>query len=281
MLRLWSPGPVQGWLGVVMGLACLAPSGTVAAAADLVVPGVIPAVISEEMTETIPDVTTGANVASPRRFYVTGIVGSSFATLSDDLAGRYTDSSANGTLFTAGGALGMEFDRPFGAIRAEVEGRGRDSLEDSLAVTAIPLATGSGNWVAADSWSTMVNLWRDFSVTDAFDLYVGGGIGAGGSTYRVNGHYQLTGITPNFFFGGPDTAQSFAWQAGCGTKWAISERVELDLGYRFFALGATTTPVTRMEGSFWRGTEDIRHAFSAGEMLLSLRIYEPFRGLRR
>ena len=281
MLRLWSPGPVQGWLGVVMGLACLAPSGTVAAAADLVVPGVIPAVISEEMTETIPDVTTGANVASPRRFYVTGIVGSSFATLSDDLAGRYTDSSANGTLFTAGGALGMAFDRPFGAIRAEVEGRGRDSLEDSLAVTAIPLATGSGNWVAADSWSTMVNVWRDFSVTDAVDLYVGGGIGAGGSTYRVNGHYQLTGITPNFFFGGPDTAQSFAWQAGCGTKWALSERVELDLGYRFFALGATTTPVTRMEGSFWRGTEDIRHAFSAGEMLLSVRIYEPFRALRR
>ncbi len=277
MLRFGSPGPVHGWLGVVMGLVLIAPSGAVASDADLVVPEVIPEVIPE----AISGVNTGANVDSPRRFYVTGIVGSSFATLSDDLAGRYTGSSANGTLFTAGGALGMEFDRPFGAIRAEVEGRGRDSLEDSLAVTKIPLATGSGRWVAADSWSTMVNVWRDFSVTDEVDLYVGGGIGAGGSAYRVNGHYQLTGITPNFFFGGPDTAQSFAWQAGCGTKWAISERFELDLGYRFFALDATTTPVTRMEGSFWRGTEDIRHAFSAGEMLLSLRIYEPFRGLRR
>ncbi|NCA16398.1 MAG: hypothetical protein EBS90_05025, partial [Betaproteobacteria bacterium] len=220
MLRLWSPGPVQGWLGVVMGLAFLAPSGAVAADAELVVPEVIPGVIS---AETIPDVVTGADVASARRFYVTGIVGSSFATLTDDLAGRYTDSSANGTLFTAGGALGMAFDRPFGAIRAEVEGRGRDSLEDSLAVTAIPLATGTGTWVAADSWSTMVNVWRDFSVTDNVDLYVGGGIGAGGSTYAVNGHYQLTGIAPDFFFGGPDTAQGFAWQAGCGTKWALSE----------------------------------------------------------
>ena len=174
MLRFGSAGPVQGWLGVVMGLAFLAPSGAVAADADLVV--------SEVITEAISDVNTGANVDSPRRFYVTGIVGSSFATLSDDLAGRYTGSSANGTLFTAGGALGMEFDRPFGAIRAEVEGRGRDSLEDSLAVTKIPLATGSGRWVAADSWSTMVNVWRDFSVTDEVDLYVGGGIGAGGST---------------------------------------------------------------------------------------------------
>ena len=281
MLRFGPVGPVHGWLGVVMGLAFLAPSGAPASDADLVVPEVIPGVVSEEMTETIADVNTGADATSTRRFYVTGIVGSSFATLTDDLAGRYTDSNANGTLFTAGGALGMAFDRPFGAIRAEVEGRGRDSLEDSLAVTEIPLATGSGTWVAADSWSTMVNLWRDFSVTDDVDLYVGGGIGAGGSTYRVNGHYQLTGIRPNYFFGGPATAQSFAWQAGCGTKWAISERVELDFGYRFFALDATTTPVTRMEGSFWRGTEDIRHAFSAGEMLLSVRIYEPFRTWRR
>ena len=281
MLRFGPVGPVHGWLGVVMGLAFLAPSGAPASDADLVVPEVIPGVVSEEMTETIADVNTGADATSTRRFYVTGIVGSSFATLTDDLAGRYTDSNANGTLFTAGGALGMAFDRPFGAIRAEVEGRGRDSLEDSLAVTEIPLATGSGTWVAADSWSTMVNLWRDFSVTDDVDLYVGGGIGAGGSTYRVNGHYQLTGIRPNYFFGGPATAQSFAWQAGCGTKWAISERVELDFGYRFFALGATTTPVTRMEGSFFRGTEDIRHAFSAGEMLLSVRIYEPFRTWRR
>ena len=281
MLRFGPARPVHGWLGVVMGLAFLAPSGAPASDADLVVAEVIPGVISEEMTETIADVITGADATSTRRFYVTGIIGSSFATLTDDLAGRYTDSSANGTLFTAGGALGMAFDRPFGAIRAEVEGRGRDSLYDTLDVTAIPLATGSGRWGAADSWSTMVNVWRDFTVTDEVDLYVGGGIGAGGSTSRVNGHYQLTGIRPNFFFGGPDTAQSFAWQAGCGTKWAISERVELDFGYRFFALGATTTPVTRMEGSFFRGTEDIRHAFSAGEMLLSLRIYEPFRGLRR
>ena len=256
-----------------MGLLLLTHSGAVASDADLVVPEVI----SGEITETI----SSADVISPRRFYVTGIVGSSFATLTDDLAGRYTDSSASGTLFTAGGALGMAFDRPFGAIRAEVEGRGRDSLEDSLAVTEIPLATGSGTWGAADSWSTMVNLWRDFSVTDEVDLYLGGGIGAGGSTYRVNGHYQLTGIRPNYFFGGPDTAQSFAWQAGCGTKWAISERVEIDLGYRFFTLDATTTPVTRMEGPFFRGTEDIRHAFSASEMLLSVRIYEPFRTWRR
>lgn len=281
MLRLETAGAVPGWLGVVMGLAFLTPSGGVAANADLVVPAVISQEVTEEISETIPDVNTGADVPSARRFYVAGIVGSSFATLTDDLAGRYTGSNANGTLFTAGGALGMAFDRPFGAIRAEVEGRGRDSLEDSLAVTSIPLATGSGRWVAADSWSTMVNLWRDFSVTDDVDLYLGGGIGAGGSTYAVNGHYQLTGIAPDFFFGGPDTAQSFAWQAGCGTKWSISERVELDLGYRFFALGATTTPVTRMEGGFWRGTEDIRHAFSAGELLFSVRIYEPFRALRR
>ena len=265
MPRSGLTGPVHGWIGVLVGLVCLVP----------------PEVVASDGEGIVPEVITADDVASPRRFYVTGIVGSSFATLSDDLAGRYTGGSANGTLFTAGGALGMAFDRPFGAIRAEVEGRGRDSLHDTLDVTTIPLATGSGTWVAADSWSTTVNLWRDLSVTDDVDLYVGGGIGAGGSTSSTNGHYQLTGIAPDFFFGGPDTAQSFAWQAGCGAKWALSERIELDLGYRFFALGATTTPVTRMEGHLFRGTEDIRHSLTAGEMLFSLRIYEPFRALRR
>ena len=256
---------VHGWLGILVGFVFLNLRAVVASDADLI----DPAMIASE------------DVASSRRLYVTGIVGSSFATLTDDLAGRYTGGSPSGTLFTAGGAIGMAFDRPFGAIRAEVEGRGRDSLEDSLAVTSIPLATGSGRWVAADSWSTMVNLWRDLSVTDSIDLYGGGGIGAGGSTYSTNGYYQLTGIAPDHFFGGPDTAQSFAWQAGCGAKWALSERIEIDLGYRFFALGATTTPVTRMEGHFFRGTEDIRHSLTAGEMLFSVRIYEPFRALRR
>ena len=276
MLHPWSPGPVHGWLGVVMGLACLAPSGAVAAGADLVVPevipGVIPGVISEATTETIPDVISGADVASARRSYATGIVGSSFATLTDDLAGRYTDSSANGTLFTAGGALGMAFDRPFGAIRAEVEGRGRDSLEDSLAVTAIPLATGSGNWVAADSWSTMVNVWRDFEVSDRFGVYLGGGIGGGGYRVVFDGAFPVLDAT----LSGSTSVAGFAWQAGTGATWLVTERVALDLGYRWYAIDGGPAQITLSTPGF-SFSDSISTNFGANELLFTIRIYDPFR----
>ena len=72
-----------------------------------------------------------ATSASSRRFYLTGIIGASFATLTTggavDLEGdRYpTDGSINQTLFTAGGAAGMAFDRENGMLRAEFEGRPR------------------------------------------------------------------------------------------------------------------------------------------------------------
>ena len=68
-----------------------------------------------------------------RRFYITGIIGASFGTLQSGgvntegdffNTGRATDS-----LLTAGGAVGMAFDRTDGLLRLEVEGRGRDALQ--------------------------------------------------------------------------------------------------------------------------------------------------------
>jgi len=63
-------------------------------------------------------------------FYVSGIIGSSFATLTDSYHDDYagSDGSINGSLFTAGGAAGYGFDRENGRLRLEVEGRGRDVL---------------------------------------------------------------------------------------------------------------------------------------------------------
>ena len=64
-----------------------------------------------------------------RRFYLTGIIGASFATLATggavDLTGdQYAmDGSINDTLFTAGGAAGVAFDRANGMLRAEFEAR--------------------------------------------------------------------------------------------------------------------------------------------------------------
>jgi opacity protein-like surface antigen len=218
------------------------------------------------------------SAAASRRFYLTGIIGASFATLTTggavDLDGDVypTTGSINRTLFTAGGAAGMAFDRENGMVRAEFEGRSRDLMQGQT-----NLYNPDGSFFdnpgvrASNGWSTMANVWRDFDVTDRTGLYAGGGIGAGG--------YQLTAVYPP-----PPTAASditqFAWQAGGGVTYAFTERLTLDLGYRFFAIGTGSSPVTAPANGFGQFGGAMTSSFAASELLLSVRLYEPFRNWR-
>lgn len=217
--------------------------------------------------------------------YVSGIVGASFGSLATsgqlpfsasaiDLAG-----SANQALLTGGGAVGMAIARPGGQLRMEVEGRARGPLtgQEQFEIDGMPLPFAPSDVSLTGGWSTTTNFWRDLDINDRFGTYLGGGFGVGG--------YQLRSITPDPFnvFVGEGTLTMFAWQAGTGITYAWSERVTLDLGYRFFAMTpgraayfnrnpAAPNPIPL--GSY-------ASAFSASELLLSVRIYEPFRGLIR
>ena len=133
------------------------------------------------------------------RFYVAGILGASFATLTTD-----QQVSANDSLFTTGGTLGMAFDLPW---RMEVEGRARDPIAGGITVPG-----GAGSFEATGGWSTMVNLWRDVEVFDDIGIYIGGGIGAGG--YRLGYDTSVPGL--NTTTAGIGNQTGFAWQAGGG-----------------------------------------------------------------
>ena len=109
---------------------------------------------------------------------------------------------------------------------------------------------------------------RYFSyVAQATDV-AGGGIGAGG--YRWN----LTQPEPTIDIGGSDRVSNFAWQAGGGLFYEISKRATVDLGYRFFSISEST-----IEYNFF-GTQTAPTNFAASELLLTVRIYEPFRRWR-
>ena len=197
------------------------------------------------------------------RFYVAGILGASFATLATD-----QQVSANDTLFTTGGTLGMAFDRPW---RLEVEGRARDPIAGGITTPGV-----AGSFEATGGWSTMVNLWRDVEVFDGIGIYVGGGIGAGG--YKLGYDASFPGL--NTTTTGASNQTGFAWQAGGGVVWDLTSRLSIDLGYRFFAIGSGTTSVSTVQAGNPTplSTVDVRTGFSASELLLSIRIYEPFRG---
>jgi opacity protein-like surface antigen len=231
---------------------------------------------------------------SANRFYLAGILGSSFATV--DAGGTNTIASifgntisvgqvgsANPSLFTGGGALGMAFDRGNGQWRTEVEGRWRDPLEGTatgfLAVNGTPLVGTDLDFRLSGGWSAMTNFWRDLDLTDRFGIYGGGGFGAGGYQYQTTGK-PIPGLT----IGGQSTVTTFAWQVGTGLTYQISDKITFDTGYRFFALGAADVPVAASAAvgpiAVALPLGNFSSAFTASELLFSLRIYEPFRNWR-
>lgn len=204
-----------------------------------------------------------------RRFYLSGIVGASFATLSQP-ALEDAPAITNQSLLTGGAAAGVAFDRPSGWLRFEFEGRSRETMQVSNTEPVI----GTLKTSASDGWSAMTNIWQDYAVTDRLGLYVGGGIGAGGYRGSLDGDLAL-GATVS----GSTGISSFAWQAGGGFCYAITDRVTLDLGYRFFSLGPGQTKIFVTTGA---GTivDNFDTQFSASELLFSIRVYEPFRNWR-
>jgi len=188
---------------------------------------------------------------APRRMYVSLMIGPSFANFESPVVPGLESSDS---IFNAGGALGVAFSRSRGQLRLEVEGMGRDTYEAPF--DAFP----GTNTVLANNWSVMTNLWRDLMLTKHVGIYGGGGIGAGG--------YVLGAATA----GGPtdwiDPAANFAWQAGGGVLWQISQRLTFDVGYRFFQID-----------TIQQAPDVIPNQFESSELMFTLRLYEPFRGL--
>lgn len=223
------------------------------------------------------DVGLDADSAEPR-FYVTGILGESFATLAEPIHRDLVGQSVNGSIITAGGAAGIAFARDGGQWRLEVEGRGRDDLTAVQQAGLPPLLAANFAWAAADGWSAMANVWHDWWIDERWAVYAGGGLGAGGYRYSLAGQVQLLDVGLNV--AGNDQVAEFAWQAGCGIVYEVTERISIDVGYRFFSIGQadSTYTLTAPEGESL--SLPVPQQFTAGEILVGLRVYEPFRRWR-
>ena len=200
-----------------------------------------------------------------RRFYLAGIIGSSFGTLQSggvNTAGGFTNTgSVSDSLLTAGAAIGTAWERADGRVRLELEGRGRDALVGTTGGSPPPPALSSVR--AVDGWSVLTNVWRDWDVGERLGVYGGGGIGGGG--------YRLT--VADGTVGGYGHVGGFAWQVGLGAVYDLTERTTIDLGYRFF--DTQSTPLALAAAGVPAGT--YRSNFYASELLLTVRIYDPFR----
>jgi hypothetical protein len=165
--------------------------------------------------------------------------------------------------------VSITLERSNGRIRVEAEGRYRGFFEQTYLGFNENFSPRHPNPVGIvqaknyGCWSALANVWRDFRLTDHVDLYGGGGIAAGFQT----SFQQIDGTKPVPLTKRDETG--FAWQIGVGGIWNVSERVAVDAGYRLFGTGWTMT------------RESFAAGFPRNEILVILRIYEPFRGLMR
>jgi opacity protein-like surface antigen len=221
-----------------------------------------------------------SRAAGEPRFYLTGLLGESFVTLDEPLYGEvFADRRLNRSVITAGGAAGLAFERENGQLRVEVEGQGRDDVTAAFRDTLPPALGATCQWAANDGWSALVNVWRDFSIDEQVDLYLGGGVGAGGYRYGLDGGVSVFGFR---VFELASTAQvaAFAWQVGGGVVWNVSDRVAFDVGYRFFSIDQADTTLNVAALGVPLVSGGLLQQYTASELLFGLRIYEPFRNWR-
>lgn len=191
---------------------------------------------------------------APRRFYISGMIGPSFANVTSPSTPALASSE---TLFNAGGAVGVAFERAHGRLRLEVEGMGRSTYDAPFTSPPQPLSST----VLTNNWSVMQNFWRDLMLTDRFGVYGGGGIGAGGYILGETLGDSTEYVPP---------AANFAWQAGGGLLWQVTDRLTFDVGYRYFHINT----IQQADYVF-------PNQFAASELMFTLRLYEPFRNWRR
>ena len=195
-----------------------------------------------------------------RRFYITGLWGVSAATI-DDLATTGTsgfDSSAN--IFTAGIAGGISLERERGRLRLEAEWLQRDFYRSSFPDFGTVVVE------ATENWSVLANVWRDFMITERVGCYGGGGIGGGGLTLGTG--------DPAPFPDSTYTSSAFAWQAGGGLIYEVTDQVTFDVSYRWYQVNGLT-----VDDGFGDSRDTARYGSS--QVMFSLRMFEPLRSLLR
>jgi opacity protein-like surface antigen len=128
---------------------------------------------------------------------------------------------------------------------------------------------GDGYFAEVQNWAVLNNVWMDLPIRDpitwAFGrvpllepvtIYAGVGIGLGVTEVSATDNVSA----------GSETNYKFAWQAGAGIAYEVTEYVTLSAGYRYFDLGqADLTLYGAGPDPFGDYTLDVQaHEFIAG-----------------
>lgn len=172
-------------------------------------------------------------------FYVRGFGNAGFRdkikTTAKSLPGANTNSSAK-VGFGGGASIGYYV---FEQFRVEVEGSYHQNDTKNQTITLGGVTTVKNK---AEHFALMANGFYDIPLTDAFSLYLGGGLGAAFETFKS----KYSGGT-NFNYSSSKTA--FAWQLMAGVAYDFNEHVGVSAGYRLFSVPSHNGKNTTINGT--------------------------------
>jgi opacity protein-like surface antigen len=163
-------------------------------------------------------------------WYVTLFGGASFPNnvKTHNNGGGYDYSLDLDTGFVVGGAVGWRINDVF-RVEGELSYARYKTGGYSYSGPSSGSNPASGNLSAT---YLLANVWADVAHFGNAKLYVGGGIGAAYVTADT-----LFNNSP-FGFGYGDGGWGFAGQLGAGVTYAVTQNIDLDLGYRFKAVSS-------------------------------------------
>lgn len=160
-------------------------------------------------------------------------------------------------------------------IRAEIEYAIRTNSEtdwdlkggyrNAISVPGVDTnANLKGQW---NLQTLFLNAYWDFHNDTAFTPYIGGGVGLGfiQSKYEVEVNVTVPGVGSGSWSDSyNETNTVFAWNAGAGVAYAITDNLSADLAYRFVGLGYHENEKTVEGAKFKVGMAPYANEFSLG-----------------
>jgi len=177
-----------------------------------------------------------APVCSAEGLYVSGNLGFAMASDSD-----LTDSTVPGitvnTEFDTGLAFGAALGYNFSRFRVEGEISYQKNDVDKIEAQGVFLdATGN-----ARALSFLINGYYDFKNRSAFTPYISAGLGFAQVEFN---DLDISGLG---FSGSSDEDTVFAYQIGIGVGYAVTEKVTIDVKYRYFGTEDSEYDTTEAE----------------------------------
>jgi opacity protein-like surface antigen len=173
---------------------------------------------------------------SSKGLYVSGNIGFAMASDSD-----LTDSTVPGTTvnteFDTGLALGAALGYEFNIFRAEGEISYQKSDIDKIGAQGASFnATGN-----AAALSFLINGYYDFVNSSVFTPYISAGLGFAQVEFN---DLNISGLG---FSDSSDQDTVFAYQIGIGVGYAVTEKVTIDVKYRYFGTENSEYDTTEAE----------------------------------